>query len=108
MHSYTSIPFSFGSYFRLRFRFMDTPPADIDERCLDTPLATSAVALFTHLLQVGPSGVEPVSPVGPGVYGAGRFPETIPGPLNDESRLGFTGRLQGKNPRKYARYVTFS
>jgi hypothetical protein len=32
----------------------------------------------------------------------------IPRPKNDESRLGATGRLSGKNPRKYARYVTCS
>jgi hypothetical protein len=29
----------------------------------------------------------------PSVYGASRFPETNPEPMNDESRLGHTGRL---------------
>jgi len=45
----------------------------------------------------------------PGVYSASRFPETNPGPRNDESRLGLTGRLsQAKKPREKRPYVTCS
>jgi hypothetical protein len=37
----------------------------------------------------------------PGVYSASRFPETNPEPINDESRLGHTGRLStGNKPRE--------
>ena len=106
MRRYTSIPFSFRFVLRFRLDFMEL--SDVDPRSMDTLLPSRELMLLTHVSRcahwrssrhtsrVGPSGVEPASQLRPGVYCAGRFPETNPGPLNDESRLGCTGRLKGK------------
>jgi hypothetical protein len=59
-------------------------------RPVDTPLVLLWARLELNQLANWPS-----------VYSASRFPETSPEPINDESRLGHTGRLStGNKPRE--------
>ena len=106
--AYTSIPISISFRFRFVFslRFMTThlehrltisghtSPVE-RTRALHTPHVWARLELNQLVRR-------------PGVYSAGRFPETIPEPLNDESRLGYPGGFTREKPFEIRPYVTFS